>query len=67
MEKVAELISQWEEDCTCNSTAEEPMDTTQYEEAIGNFGGNNLTLLRLYYSLHLTCLDCLSIRTLGDW
>ena len=47
MEEVTELISQWEEDYTCNSSAEEPMDTTQYEEAIGNFGGNNLIFVTI--------------------
>ena len=46
MEEVAQLVSQWKEDYTCHSTAEEPMDTTQFEEALGDFGGNNLSSLR---------------------
>ena len=46
MEEVAQLVSQWKEDYTCHSTAEEPMDTTQLEEAVRDFGGNNFSLLR---------------------
>ena len=46
VEEVAQLVSQWKENYTCHSTPEESMDTTQFEETLGNFSGNNLSSLR---------------------